>query len=758
MVLSEHVAAAAGPFDGELAFTEAYRRHQDRHIAVREAMCLRAMYPWRLLPIRDEDLFAGRQRCGLVGFALELGGVGEDYRLDVPEMRAGGGRIYYCHEDEIREKLARADVDDEYRRRVEAMLDFWRDETTEARADRRLPDDALKAVRNRIARGNVRLAGVLPDFARLVRLGLPGLRRQVRAARAEREGPDAAFFDGMLMALDVLADVCRHYAREARQTAGRAGDGGRAAELHTMADVLDHLPSRAPQSLREAIQLHWLYSLVSGALNYGRMDVALGGHYVRDVDSGVLTDEEALRLLQSFWRLIADRNSLYNSRVILGGMGRPDESAADRFALRAMEATRTVPETEPQLSLRFYRGMDPALMAKALDMLGKGRTYPILYNDDINVPAVQACFSVPRDAAEQYVPYGCGEYGLEHLSFGSPNCGFNLLKALEATLHNGRDALNGEPLGLALGEFEGFETFEQLFHAYGRQVEYHAEMLGRRHAAEYATERESACFLLISMLYDDCLARGRSIVDGGARYQGAIFESFGMVNAADSLTAIKKLVYDTRALSKGRLLAALEADFEGFERERLMLLDAPKYGNDDPEADEMMRRVSEHACKAFSTQAPGLGLHYCAIVNINNSSNVNMGRETAASAEGRRAGRPLANGNNPTAGRDTAGITAFLNSIVRPDPTLHAGYVQNMKFSRRLFQEDRARAEALLETYFARGGTQAMITVVSRGDLARAMAAPEDYRDLMVRVGGFSARFVELSRDVQVDVLNRTLH
>ncbi len=746
-------------FEGELLFTETYRRHEDDPIAIREAMCLRAMYPWRLLKIREEDVFAGRQRCGLVGFALELGGVGTDYRTDVPELRSGGGRIYYCREDEILDKLSDIRVSEARRRQVHEMLDFWRDRTTVARADRRLPEKVLRAVRNPIASGNCRLAGVLPDLAKLVRLGLPGLREEIQTARDSSRDSDAdALFHGMQTALEVVEEVCHHYADQARAKSGQQDRPPRAEELSEMGDVLERITRRPPETMREAIQLLWIYALVSCTLNYGRLDVALGDFYVRDLESGRLTEAEALRLLQAFWSLIADRNSLYNSRVILGGRGRPNVENADRFALLAMEATRTVLESEPQLSLRLHSGMNPALEEKALDMLGEGRTYPILYNDDVNVPAVAHCFRVPEPVAEHYLPYGCGEYALDHRSFGSPNCAINLLKALEATLHNGRDAVTGEPLGLALGEFEDFETFEDLFHAYCRQVDYYAEMLVRRHVLEYETEREEAAFLLISLLYDDCVERGRPLVDGGARYLGAIFESFGMVNAADSLTAIKSLVYERGTLTPNQLLAILDADFEGSRREQKLLLNAPKYGNDEADADRMMSRVCEQACTAFRDRADEAGLHYCAIVNINNSSNVRKGRECAASADGRRAGEPLANGNTPTAGRDHKGFTALLNSLVTPDPRLHAGFVQNMKLSKRMFREHRPKVETALDTYFARGGTQAMITCVSREDLENAMEEPEKYPNLMVRVGGFSARFVELGRDVQLDILKRTLH
>jgi pyruvate-formate lyase len=759
-----------GILDLELRFTDAYREHLHDHVATREAACLQVLWPAIFGDIQDGDLFAGRiTTYPNVGLGLEL---------------ASGGPFYYCNTEKIQQLIEQADtgvemavsvrhgdrwiqkpvnredLDASTRKRIEDMLAFWEKERTiRGKLIRMLPEDVKEGTTNRIASMGGRLAGPMLDFEKLARVGLPGLAREVAACReqAESAGRGVEIYDGMQVALELLVDTCRRYAGQAREHAESAPEEHK-AELLEMARVLEKIAHSPPETYREAAQLHWLYALISGVANYGRLDVALGEFYARDVDSGTLTEEQALALTQSLWQLIADRQIFYNSRVVVGGIGRPNEEAADRFALLAMEATRTVLETEPQLTLRFYQGMNPTLMAKALDVIGEGRTYPILYNDDVNVPAVVNAFRVSREEAEQYLPYGCGEYTLNHLSVGSPNCSFNMLKALEATLHNGRDALSGEPLGLALGDFASFEAFDRLFAAYKRQAEAHIEFLARRHALEYVAERESAALLYVTMLYDHCMERGRSVVDRGPRYTGGIIESFGLVNVADSLTAIKKLVYDEKQLTQEQLLAALDADFEEFEREYRWMLDVPKYGNDDDEADAMVQAVSDHAVRYVRDQAQRVGLDYFLMVNINNLGNVLLGKETAASADGRRAGDPLANGNTPTAGRDQKGLTAFLNSIVKVDPSCHAGYVHNMKFNKGMFNRERAKYAALLDTYFCRGGTQAMISILNRNDLENAMKEPEKYRNLIVRVGGLSQRFVELDRDIQIDILKRTMY
>jgi len=711
------------PFALELAFTETYRRHLTDDPALREAHCLRTLAPTLFDPPQPGDLLVGRTHYPAVGFGLEL---------------AAGGPIYYCHADRILPHLDSLTPED--RAAVQSMLDFWqREATIDGHLLRALPAETLEATSNPIAEMGGRLAGTLLNYEKLVRLGIPGLRAEI--ARARKSNGDLPLYAAMEMALDVLVDVIRNYAG---QTDGR---------LRT---ALEQIAVRAPETFLEAAQLAWLYALISGSVNYGRMDVYLGDFYTADIDSQRLTDAEALALLQSLWQLMADRKIIYNGRVYLGGRGRPNEANADRFAMLAMEATRTVIEVEPQLTLRFYAGQNPALMAKALQVIGEGRTFPMLYNDDINIPAVENGFQVSRADAEQYLPYGCGEYALDHISVGSPNCSLNMLKAIEAVLHEGRDMQTGKVIGLVPDL--PLSTFDEFWTAYTRQIEYSVEHLALRHRYEVEIEAAQAAFLFCSMVFDDCIGRGRSLLDGGARIRGGLIETYGMVNAADTLTAIQRLVYEQRLIPLERLVAALDADFVGYEREQRLMKLAPKFGNDLPEADDMLCRVSEHVARHTMDQAQRVGLDYFLIVNINNWANVSLGWQTIASAEGRNAGQPLANGNTPTAGNDITGVTAFLNSLVKPDPAIHAGYTQNMKFSKSMFRDDLPKVEALLGTYFENGGAQAMITVVGRGDLENALKDPDSYRNLIVRVGGFSARFVDLAPEVQQDLLARTLY
>lgn len=734
-------------FEVERNVTRIYKEYQNAHTAIREAMCLEQMYPAILCGIRPGDVFAGRIQMSFAGFSPEPGGLG-----------------YYCNQEAIRQLLQENTYPETLQREMEELLTFWEKENTQTRVRAAYPPEVAKALPSdkwetvsMAAAPLYRMAGSYLDYEKLLENGIPGLE-QIAAERKKeaQQGTDAQLFEGMEIALRILKKCCIYYHDMALELLGQTTDKEESFRLQEMAEALLKISAHRPETLREAIQLMWLYILISGTYNYGRVDVILGDFLARDLENKVITQDQAQILFNGFWRLIADRRTTWNGRVVLGGKGRRNEKNADMAAMLAMEASRVTGDIEPQLTLRIYKEMDPKLMDKALEVIGAGFTYPMLYNDEVNIPAVSNAFRVDEKLAADYVPFGCGEYVLDHRSYGSPNGIINLLKVLEITLHNGRDAVTGEPAGIPTGEFRDFKTFDQLWEAYKKQAEYFISALVVQEAIEYQIAGETAPFLFLSMLMDDCMERGKGIFCGGIRYLGGTVETYGNINTADSLTAIKEMVYDKGMISPETLLKALDNDFKDYQRERQLLSRAPKYGNDDPQADEMAVQVHEHICNYVRNQAQKAGLHSYLVVIINNSANTTLGKLTAASADGRGKGIHMANANNPWGGNDKKGLTAMLNSLVKLNPNIHAGAVQNMKFSPELFLNDGKLIRSVLKSYFEKGGTQAMISVVKKDDLEQAMLHPEKYGNLLVRVGGFSARFVELEKAVQLEIISRT--
>ena len=744
-------------FSMELNFTEAYKKNINEHIAIREARCHQAQFPAVLTEIEETDRLAGRTFWGWVGFSPH----------NAPNGAAYG---YFCHEQKIIEAIERGNIPFEQRDGVHEMLHFWKKETSKAKVEaaftpKMLPvlfrDEIVSLPYNfkpLIANPIYRMAGVFVDYEKLLRLGIPGLIQEITEQhdKSKASGGDYQLFEGMLIALDVFIDSCRHYENQANQKANAASDPKRATELRQLAEVLNKNATVKPETLYEALQLSWLYTLLCGSLESGRVDVYLGDFYVNDIDNGVITEEEALSLMHSFWKLIIDLFRDVDGRVIIGGRGRRNEANADRFALLVLETMRIYGKAIlPQTTLRFYDGMNPELMEKSLTLLGEGFTFPLLYNDDVLIPGVANAHNVPVEDAEQYMPLGCGEIGIDHMGFGTPSGSLNVLKALDVTLRDGVDHITGKRLGLPTGDFHDFKTFDEFFDAFKKQLAFFIEILADHEELEYVETARQAPYLYLSMLYDDCIARGKAIFDGGVRYLGGFLESFGSVNAADSLTAIKKMVFDEKRIAAKTLIAALDNNFVGYEKEHKLLKECPKYGNDDAYADGIMVELHDFMCNKIRDQRERTNLHWYLNVLINNKQNTILGRWVGASADGRKAGKEMANANTPAGGNDKKGVTALVNSLVKPRQDIHAGTVQNMRFGKDMISNDRAKFESILSTYFNKGGAQAMITVINKGDLEKALVEPENHQDLFVRIGGFSARYIDLPRDVQLEILSR---
>lgn len=700
-------------------FTRRYRTAPD--IYAREADCLQWQFAHSLQPLQEGDLVAGRL-CRLpVGVRpQEFWGVG-----------------YYADRDALWNLTVDESLTPEERAEAAALLTYWQGENTRDKISAAYPDGWLDVfVHNApyyipaAAHGLYRISGIQMDPTRLLTLGVDGLTALCEEKRAQ----NPPFYDGLLQALDILSAVCLRYAAEAESL-------GHAA----LAADFAHIAHHPAATFTQAMQLSYLFFVLSGTWNYGRMDRYLGGYLSADLAADRLTEETALAWIEDLWRRLEERNDYFDSRVILGGADRPE--GADIFARLAMEATRRRGGVVPQLTLRCYEGMDPALYDLALDTIAAGTTFPMLYNDAVNIPAVMDACGVSREVAQQYVPYGCGEYVLCNKSMGTPSGTINTLFVLNEAMY-GKNA----HLFLDAPDFDAFYT------AYLGEVEKIVSCLALQEKLEYDVVGQECPFLYYSLLFDDCIERGKAVLEGGLYHLGGTVENYGNINTADALTAVKALVYDQKLVTAEALSQALAADFAGQERLRQMLLAQPKYGNDHPDADGMLCRLHSDVCNLVRRQARSAGLDSYLSVIINNELNAVFGQGTGASADGRRAGEYMANGNNPMSGRDTAGVTAMLRSLTKPDTHIHAGAVQNMRFSREMFTTLRPQLKTLLRTYFEQGGAQAMVTVLSRGDLEAALAHPEQYRHLIVRVGGFSARFVDLNPVVQRELIARTLY
>ncbi len=720
-------------------YTIAHKNNSQCDKAVREVACLKTIFPRLFRSIGKDDLIAGRLDFLPIGFGsvTSIGGVG-----------------HYCVFHKLREFKEHLKTDEE-KARVDLLYDYWQDhdvksiycqdvlneDTTGRFIDCSYPFMAT-----------ARLSGMMLDYSKLIRLGIPGLENLISSY------PQNEFMKACLDCIQILKDVITRQIELVDKAYGN--DVNRNQQLSLMKSDLVYLLDHKPSTFHQALQLFWLYALVAGCINYGRMDIVLGPYLKRDIDSGLITEEVAYQYLKSLWKMIENRRTTVNGRIIVGGKGRENVEACDlftRICLRVCKDTRYV---EPQFTLRFDKNTPKDILDMAYDCIASGATYPTLYNDEVNVASVEYAMRVDHKTACQYIPFGCGEFVIQGQSVGTPNTLLNLVKIMQLALNEGYDPMDHKYKAgpVKVLPLSSFKTFEDFYDQYKALLDYYFDLSVYCQKHSYEVMNQEVSFLFVSILMDDCLSRQKALLDGGVKILGGTNETYGNINASDALYAIKTLVYDQKKYTLDQLNEAALVNFEGYELLRKEILRLPKYGNDMEEVDEIANDLYEYVAKGIRTRGIENYIDYYLIVISNNQTNTDWGHQTDASLDGRKKGVYMNPANNPQGFAATSGPTAVLNSLSKFNAKYHGGSVQNIKFTPRMMYEDKEKVKLLFKTYFEKGGCQLMVTVVDHGVLEDAQKHPEKYPDLIVRVAGYSAVFVNLTRDVQDELLSRTLY
>ncbi len=731
------------------AYTEIHSKNSAQSKEKRELECLRVIFPRMFRSIEEEDLIAGRLDFLPIGFGTvtSVGGVG-----------------HYCVFSKLREfqkEIEKLDV--AYHDRVEALYRYWQEHDLKTAYCKEILTETT------IGRfidvnypliATARLSGMMLDYPKLLDNGVVGLKEIVNARlKIEPQNEFLLSCSGCLDLVTASADVLREKAEVLLKDVPKQNEKRR-RQLERMICCLKKIRTEKPETFPEALQLFWLYALLAGVINYGRLDDFLGPFLEADLDAGRISEQEAYEYVKSLWTMIENRRTTVNGRIIVGGKGRKNPKAADRFTRIALRVCRDCRYVEPQFTLRVDKDTDDEIWAAALDALAVGATYPTLYNDEVNVDAVAYGMRVDREAAERYVPFGCTEFVLWGQSTGTPNICINLLKILNIYMNEGIDPMDGQyKAGLVMPKkMSEISTFEEFYKGYRELLNYYMDLSVMAQYRSYGVMKERVSFLFTSILMDDCIERGKALLDGGVRYLGGTCETYGNINASDSLWAIKHLVFDTGTITLPELQKAILANFAGYGEMRKACLDCDKYGNDLDTADNMANNLYEFVAKGIRDRGMKAGMQYFLIVISNNSLNTEWGGKTWASADGRLTGMYMNPANNPQGGADKSGPTAMLNSLAKFDAKYHAGSVQNIKFEKSFFACNKTLIKMLFLTYFAKGGCHLMVTVVDSGALEDAMIHPERYPDLIVRVAGYSAVFVNLDKTVQEELLSRSLY
>jgi formate C-acetyltransferase len=606
-------------------------------------------------------------------------------------------------------------------------------------------------------------------YDKVLRLGFLGLRGEVTDALAALKpaDPDAPQRRANLLAWLRLCDAAvtlgERHAAAARERAAGCADPTERREWEAIAEVCDRVPALPARTFREALQGLWFAHMITvwedgvNANGIGRIDQILWPYYQRDLAEGRLAPGEAAELLAALWV------KLYQSydvqQMMVGGQLPDGSDATNALSYLALDVTEGL-DFVRCLSARLHRRSPRAFVARCADLIARGGGIPFFFNDEALVPAL-VDKGVPIEDARGYAAIGCIEITLPGQA--NPHAvshWINTAKVLELALNDGKDLLDGAQVGPRTGTLDEFETMDDVLAAYTKQLEHVAQWCVYGSNAAEIAHRSQYRLPYLSLLTDDCVARGFDILEGGARYNYHSSAAMAIPNAADSLAALQSAVFDQRRVDRRELLDALAANFAGREDLRLMLRNrAPKYGNDQPLPDSYAARLTRQYCELMSRfRTAGGGAFHAHLFTF--TLMVPFGKLTAASPDGRRAGEPLAYSVSPGQGRDTSGFTAVVQSLSRiPHHLAAASSSAILEVDPALVEaEGRSALVDLLVTAIDLGVGQMQFNVVSAETLRAAQADPERYRNLCVRVSGFSQQFCLLDRELQEHIIARTKH
>jgi formate C-acetyltransferase len=626
---------------------------------------------------------------------------------------------------------------------------------------------------------------LIPDYPKVLRMGWEGIQREAEAvANDETNAPERRnLARAVVLCAEAVAHLSQRYASEAELLALGETDPARRTELEEIARICHKVPWHAPETFPEALQALWTtHMLLMAAESYpgpgvspGRVDQYLYPFFKADLESGRLTLDEAKEWLECWWikhNYVYDYqgwvgtnqgiNSSFGQLITLGGMGPDGEDASNDLTYLMLDVIEDINLLEPKPNVRIHARSSERLLDRLVEMLSKTQGSPFLINFDEASIAGLRWEGLPEDQLWDYAPVGCLENTLQGCDrSGTVDVNLNLAKAVELTMFNGRDLASGRQVGPRTGEASTFASFGQFYAAFQKQLQHILEWSIRVNNLADAGRGRWEPVPYLSALVGGCLESGRDSNAGGARFNFLTVEGVALATAIDSLAAIKKLVFEDKRISMQDLAKAIEANFEGHEPLRQMLLNkAPKYGNDDPYVDELAHGVSTFWTEqAFRHVSPTGKRYRGGYLSWNYW--IAYAPTTAATPDGRRRGQFLSNAICPVNGADRKGPTSVIKSVGSLGlETVPNGASHTMSFGPSLFQnaEQRKKLAALLRAYGKVGGTCLQVNVLDADTLREAQKHPEEYRNLLVRVTGYNAYFTGLGKEIQDEIIARESH
>jgi pyruvate formate-lyase/glycerol dehydratase family glycyl radical enzyme len=619
----------------------------------------------------------------------------------------------------------------------------------------------------------------------IYRKGMLDFKREIAESKAKLDylnDPRATDKFEELTAMDISCDAvilfAERHATLAEKMAVEETDPVRKAELLQIASTCRWIPANAPRNFREALQMYWFVHLgtiteMNGwdAMSPGHLDQHLAPFYEKDVADGSITREQAKELLSCFWIKVnntpappkvgvtAAESGTYNdfTQVNLGGLKADGSDGTSEVSVLVLEVLDELQLLQPQVSVQISARTPDRFLKTAGKVIRRGSGYPSVFNADMVIAEQVRVGKTPEDAREGGTS-GCVETG----AFGKEayilHGYLNVPKVLELTLNNGVDPMTGKKIGLETGDPKDFATFDDLYAAFEKQLRFVVETkietdnFLQRMFATYAP----APFL--SVVINDCIKNGHDYYDGGPRYNSDYIQCCGIGTITDSLSVLKKHVFEDNTIAMGTLLGALEKNWEGEEPLRQFVWNkTPFFGNDDDYADSIMQRVYDSLFRTIEGQHSPKGATYH-LNMLSTTCHVYFGKKLGATPNGRYALLPESDGTSPSHGADRHGPTAVVKSLAKMDQVKSGGTLLNQRFLPSVLAGDDGidALSQLIRTYFRLGGHHMQFNVVDSDTLRDAQKHPENYRDLLVRVAGYSDYFVDLDSFHQEEIISRT--
>lgn len=759
--------------------TEYWKQSEGEPHAVRRAKAFRHILDGVSLAIRDGELIVGNQTKYIRGCSVypEIAAEWVVEDLHKADLRSSGEAVVCT-------------ITDEERRMVEEDCAYWKGQAVFEKAKGLFKElwgnrvaDSLEA-RVCSAALDMPQGGVSLDYAKVLNMGLIGVIEEAREQLQKHKivtNEDLQkryFWQAVIIACEAVIRFAQRHAELAEEKAAQTSDPSGKRELEEIARICRWVPANPARNFREALQSFWFIHVTpqietcSAGFSPGRFDQYIYPFYKTGLQDGSLTREEAAELLGCLWVKFAEIEILREEKtrkrlqgtllqnLTIGGQTREGKDATNELSYLVLEVVCQMKLTQPTVSLRYHDGLPDDFLLKAVEVNRQfGGGQPAWFNDKaalVNLPSM----GVPLAEARDWVPIGCVERAIPGATPLLTTSGFiSVGKVLELTLNSGVDPRTGKQLGPTTGDPRNFATFDELYQVFRKQFEYAADTLANTFNVGYSLHAEIAQLPFISSLQNDCIAKGRDLTQGGCRWNNFLaIVPHGGQNVANSFAAIKKLVFEEKTVSMSELMEALALNFEGKEDLRQKLLAAPKYGNDEDYVDTLLDGIFQLTQEVVTSHRNAFG-DRMAISRQGHSFHYFSGQVIGATPDGRKAWEPTADGSlSPFRGTDMRGPTAVINSASKVDALGSMATLLNQKFHpSALAGKDGARKLlALIKTHFDNYGHHIQFNMLSRETLLDAKKHPGRYRDLTVRVAGFSAYFVELSPEVQDEIIART--